>query len=371
MIQAVLAQRDLTLGASFAMVGARGPVENNGNPEVLRPAVVLLCLALLGAASARAQEQRFLRIGTGVINETDFTLGTLIASAISSPPGSRPCGEGGGCGVPGLIAVAQSSQGALSNLSAIGAHQLELGLAPADAAEWAFKGTGLFQDKGPLPNLRAIGALYHVTLHLVVRRDAGITQTGGLRGKRVSLGPADSGLLLWSRSVLEAYGLHEGDLDARLLSTDLALDQLKQGRIDAAFLLAVPPFDRLADLAEDGSIDILPIEGPPAAALRALSPVLRDAIIPEGSYPGVVGRRSLAIAVLLVADVDQPEPLIYGITRALWHDTSRALLARGLPKGASARVERALEGVTIPLHPGAARYYQEIHLTAVQGLGVR
>jgi TRAP transporter TAXI family solute receptor len=320
----------------------------------------LMCgVLLLAALAAAAQEQRFLRIATGAADDPLFALGTLIASAVSSPPGSRGCAEGGGCGVPGLIAVAQTSQGSFANVSAIGARQVELGMAQADIADWAFRGEGLFEDKGAIANLRAVAALYQVTVQVVVRRDAGVTQVAGLRGKRVSLGPADSGALLQARAILDAFGLGETDISARLLSADLALDALRDNKIDALFLFAVAPNDRVAELAEHLPIDVLPIDGPQAAALRAQTPVLRDTTIPAGVYPGVVARRSLGIATLLVASADLDVNLVYGITKSLWHDTSRALLARGLPRGAQLKLDTALDGITIPLHLGAARFYQE------------
>jgi TRAP transporter TAXI family solute receptor len=322
---------------------------------------ILLCLLLSAGVvfGAAAQEQRFLRIGTGAAADTFFALGTLLASAISSPPGSRPCSEGGGCGVPGLIAVAQTSQGSFANLSAIGAKEIELGLAQADTADWAYRGIGLYHDKGAIQNLRAIAGLYQVTVQVVVRRDAGISQIAGLRGKRVSLGPADSGALLEAKAILDAYGLREADLQARLLPGDLAIDVLRDGKIDALFLFGVPPNDKLAELAEDGTVDVLPIDGPQAAALRAVNPVLREAVLAEGTYPGIPARRSLGIATVLVASADLDANLAYGITRALWHDTSRTLLARGLPRGTALRMEQALDGITVPFHPGAARFYQE------------
>lgn len=326
---------------------------------------ILLCLlCVLATAPAQAQEQRFLRIATGSASDIYFALGSLIASAISSPPGSRPCGEGGGCGVPGLIAVAQTSQGSFANLSAIGSKQVEMGIAQADVADWAYAGTGLFRDKGALANLRAVAALYQVTIQLVVRRDALITQVAGLRGKRVSLGPADSGPLLEARAILDAHGLREADIDARLLPAELAIEQLRDGRIDALFLFSVPPNDRVADLAEDGVVDVLPIEGPPAAALRALHPVLRDAQLPAGVYPGVVARRTLGIATLLVCGAEVDENLVHALTKALWHESAKALLARGLPRGTVMRAELALDGVTIPVHPGAARFYREAGIGA-------
>ena len=90
--------------------------------------------------------------------------------------------------MPGLVAVAQSTQGSVENVEAIASGALESALVQADIVYWAYHGTGLFQDQGPLGNLRAIANLFPSTVHIVVRGDSFITDIAELRGKRISLG---------------------------------------------------------------------------------------------------------------------------------------------------------------------------------------
>ena len=153
-----------------------------------------LLLAAFFLRPGFAQEMTFFRIGTGSTGGTYFPIGGLIANAISNPPGARPCDRGGSCGPMGLIAVAQSTDGSIANVEAIRAGRLESGLAQADIAYWAYKGLRVFKGKGKqVEKLRAIANLYPEAVHVVVRRDAKIAKIADLRGKRVSLGPRDSG----------------------------------------------------------------------------------------------------------------------------------------------------------------------------------
>src|SRR5258706_15326412 len=166
------------------------------------------CLALLAGATllpvravAAAEDIRFFRIGTGPTGASYFPVGGMLATIISNPPGSRPCDVGGSCGVPGLIAVAQTSQGSVDNVEAVGNGQLDSGLCQADVAFWAYSRAHPFQSKGPLGNLRAIANLFQESLHVVVRRESGIRSATDLKGKRVSLGEQSSGTLVTARQL--------------------------------------------------------------------------------------------------------------------------------------------------------------------------
>ena len=107
-------------------------------------AAAIACMTLAGGA-ATAQEMKFGRIGTGVAGGTDFPIGCLIANAISSPPGSRSCDKGGTCGLPGLVAIAVSTNASVANMNAIHAGQLDAGLAGAQSVTQGYEGTGKFK----------------------------------------------------------------------------------------------------------------------------------------------------------------------------------------------------------------------------------
>ncbi|HZT51171.1 MAG TPA: TAXI family TRAP transporter solute-binding subunit, partial [Stellaceae bacterium] len=223
--------------------------------------------ALLGAARA-ADDLRFFRIGTAATSGTYFQIGGVLASAISKPPGTRDCEHGGSCGVPGLVAVAQATQGSIENLLAVGAGQMESAFAQSDLAFWAYSGKGLpapprcrapgepapsglqlLKNRGPMPSLRHIAALFPEVVQIVVRDDGPIRGLRDLRGKRVSLGEAASGTIVDARLVLEAAGLSECDLKPHYLRLARAVEALQNGEIDALFLVAGAPVPALAEIA--------------------------------------------------------------------------------------------------------------------------
>src|SRR5438046_639553 len=157
----------------------------------------LVCASLFFATSlgavALAQEPRCFRIGTAASGGSVFEVGGLVASAISSPADGPPCGRGGSCGVRGLVAVAQATPGSIENLRLVNSGQLESGFAQADLAGWAYTGSNLFTEAGPLNRLRAIASLFPEAAHLVVRADSPIHALADLAGKTVAVGEPGSG----------------------------------------------------------------------------------------------------------------------------------------------------------------------------------
>jgi TRAP transporter TAXI family solute receptor len=335
-------------------------------------AVVLVAataLSFLPAPTPKAadEEIRYFRIGTGATGASYFTIGAVIANAISNPPGSRDCERGGSCGVPGLIAVAQTTEGSVANIQAIAAGTLESGLSQADIAYWAYTGERGFKESGANPDLRAIANLYQEGLHIIVRADSDIASVVDLKGKRVAIGEKGSGSLVTSRLVLDAYGLSEKKIKPEYLAISPAVDRLRDGQLDAIMIVGGSPLPAVVDLAELLPIRLLPIDGEPAQKLRESYPFLTVDVIPAGSYRGVPGVVTLGVGALWVVSADLDEELVYGITRALWHKSTRKLLDEGSPLGRKIRVETALNGVPIPLHPGAERFYGELNQAPPEG----
>ncbi len=307
-----------------------------------------------------AQETTYFRIGTGSTGETRFAVGGLIANAISNPPGSRECDKGGSCGVPGLIAVAQSTNGAGANVDALGDEGLEAALVHADIAYWALRGIGPYKNKGPVTNLRAIAALYPDTLHLVAGDGASISKVEDLKGKRVSLGEKNSGTLFDARLILAAYGLRERNLQPRYLAPAAAAEALAKGEIDAFFIVDGQPSPIVAELAKTTPISLVAIDGPKAAKLCDEQPFLLPGMVPAATYAGIdTAVPTLNLPVMLLVRAELPHDLVYGITRALWHPSTQELLSQGNPRGRLVQPDAETERLGIPLHPGAAAYYSE------------
>ncbi len=121
------------------------------------------------SSAAEAQDMKFWRIGTGGAGGTYYPIGGLIANAISNPPGSRPCDKGGSCGVPGLVAIAVSTNASVANVNAIDAGQLDAGLAGAQSVTQGYNGEGKFEGNAK-KNIRIIANLYPEDMHSSLRK---------------------------------------------------------------------------------------------------------------------------------------------------------------------------------------------------------
>ena len=209
----------------------------------------------------RAQELTFFTIGTGGTSATYYPVGGVIANAISKPPGSRECGDGGSCGVDGLIASAVSSRGSVDNINAIVSGLRDSGFAQSDVAYWAYTGTGIMEGSEPATDLRTIAALFEEHIHLVALADSGIDGVADLAGKRVSLDEPGSGTYVDANLILAAGGLSQDDITVEALKGSAAAEALRNGQIDAFFLVAGYPTGAIVELASSADIKIVPIDG--------------------------------------------------------------------------------------------------------------
>lgn len=328
--------------------------------KLLSFVLMLGMICCLGTASA--QEMTFFRIGTGGTGGTYYPIGGLISHCISNPPGSRPCEEGGSCGVPGLVAIAQSANGSVANINSIKSGVLEAGFSQSDVAYWAYTGTGIFKEKGAVEDLRALANLYPETIHLVARKGAGIKSVKDLKGKRVSLDEPGSGTLVDARIILEAYGLTEKDIKADYIKPNPAIEKIKDNQMDAFFIVAGYPTGAVVELTSSIGAELIPINGPEADAIIEKYGFFAKDIVPAETYEGIGETESLSVGAQLIVSSKVDEKLVYDITKALWNDKSRKLLDKGHAKGKVITKETALDGVGIPLHPGAEKYYKEAGL---------
>lgn len=320
---------------------------------------MFLGLWCVGVASGHAQDMRFFRIGTGSISGVYFPVGGLLASAISNPSGDKLCGRGGSCGVPGLVAVAQATRGSVANVRGIRAGRLESGLVQADIAFFAANGKGAFAGKKAAPGLRAIANLYAEAVQVVVRRGSSIRGIGDLRGKKVSLDLLGSGTRAIALRVLNGYGITPDDLRQVNSQIGPAMDRLRSRRIDAFFFVGGFPAPALTRLSGVAPVRLLPIRGERAQAIRESDPFLASVRIPADTYGQGKAVTTLAVGALWLVSDKIDGDTVYGITRALWHASTRTILDQGPVATRQIRLENALKGVAVPLHGGAARFYRE------------
>jgi uncharacterized protein len=310
---------------------------------------VLAVAAALALAGTAAQAQQFFRIGTGGTAGTYYPVGGMIANAISQP------GK--------IVATAQASNGSVANVNGIAGGSMESGFSQADVATWAQKGTGLYEGKPNVPGLRLIANLYPESVHVVVRKGAGIKTVADLKGKRVALDEPGSGTLVNARAILAAYGLKESDIKPEYIKPNQAGDKLKDGSLDAFFFTGGAPAGAIAELASGGAgIDILPIDGAAAETLRKSSPFFAPDVIAADTYKGVGAVNTLAVGAQWVTSDKADANVVYEITKALFSAPAQAQLAAGHAKGKFITKENAVKGAGIPFHPGAERFYKEAGL---------
>src|SRR5215469_16748052 len=249
---------------------------------------VFIVLGLLWRTTpAGAQETRFFRIGAAATAGSFFEIGGVLASAISKPADSLPCEEGGSCGVPGLVAVAEATRGSVENLRMVASHQIESGIAQSDVVSWAFTGTGIFADGGPIKKLRAIASLFPESLHVVVGAAGPIQTLADLKGRHISLGQTGSGTLADARIVLAASGLAEQDLSAEYLRSGTAAANLSEGTLEGFFLIGGVPIPAIRALAATRPIRLIPIPDDVLSKMQEKYGPYDRSIIPADTYPGV------------------------------------------------------------------------------------
>ena len=308
---------------------------------------ILLAAGALALAATTAQAQQFFRIGTGGTAGTYFPVGGMVANVISQP------GK--------LAATAQSSAGSVANVNAIASGAIESGFSQADVASWSYTATGVWQGRPAVSSLRLIANLYPESVHIVARKGAGIRSVADLKGKRVALDEPGSGTLLNARSILAAYGLKDADLRAEYIKPNQAGDKLKDGALDAFFFTGGAPAGAIAELASAGAgIELVPIEGAQADAIRKASGFFAPDVIPADTYKGLPAVKTLAVGAQWVTSDKADANVVYEIVKRLYSADGQKAMGAGHAKGKYITKENAVQGAGIPFHPGAERFYKEV-----------
>jgi hypothetical protein len=205
-----------------------------------------------------------------------------------------------------------------------------------------------------------IANLYPESIHLVVKKASGIKSVADLKGKRVALDEPGSGTLINARMVLAAYGVKESDLKPEYIKPNQAGDKLKDGALDAFFFVGGAPAGAIAELASSGTgIELVPLTGPQADGLRMANPYFAVDTIAANTYKDVPAVQTLAVGAQLVTNAKVDAETVYQVTKALYSDAAQKALAAGHAKGKFITLQNAVQGVGIPFHPGAERFYKE------------
>jgi len=310
----------------------------------LRTAVVVL--AALAAVGCAARKERPFTIASGQQGGTYYPLAGTVARLSEQAPGG------------GVKMTVASTGGSVANARALAEDDADLALVQNDVAYYAMTGTGLTPFKGKaVANLRGVASLYSEFVQILTTPASGIRTVSDLRGKRVILGPADSGTEQNALQVLEVHGLRPGDVVAQRLDVEAAALALRNGQADAMFFTGAAGAQVVRDALAAGAA-LVPVDAERVAALRRTYRAYWTDQLPANSYPGQTAALSTpSLRVLLVARDDVPDDTVYRVTRLLFDNVAQ--LNQVAPGTAGLTPEMGLTMMTLPLHPGALRYYKE------------
>lgn len=317
---------------------------------LLQATVLLVSFSACGASEtentgAQAVENpAIMNMGTGDHDGSYYTFGTLLSGYMS---------EASDINVDVI-----STEGSVANINGINEGIYQLGLAQADVMSYAWDGIRSFAKDGEVKSFRAIGGLYEEALQIVTL-DETIRHVEDLRDKTVSIGAENSGVALNAMNILDVYGLRTGDdIQTVNLSFGDSIAAMKAGTVDAAFIVSGAPTNAVAELAAEGEVYLVNIDGEKADELIARYPYYNKHVILSGTYAGLDQDTStVSVQATMIVSADVSEEDVYNMTAGIYENTESisAVLSRGIQMS----VENATTGVSVPFHPGAAKYFAE------------
>ncbi len=307
-------------------------------------AACVCMLLILGSGISHAQVKN-IAFGTGAMSGTYYPLGVAISKTWTAAN-------------IGINVGAEATGGSVENVRHIKNKTMEVGFVESLIADWGYTGQEMFKGS-KAANIRGLISLYPNTIQTVVKADSGIKSYTDLKGKRVSCGIQGSSSVLAMKIVLETYGIPFSEIKAQYLSYGPAMELLKDGQVDAVLVDAGAPNSAIIDVSTQHKIRILSIDRVNIGKIVQKYPYFSSAtVIPKGTYKGVdedvVTTGSLA--TLCIA-AEMPEELVYKMIKTLID--KRDEVAKVHEKGKSIDLKTAVNGFSIPLHPGALKYYKE------------
>lgn len=305
-------------------------------------------MVALVAAPALAADRVFFAIATGGTGGTYYPLGGMLAQLLSNTvtiDGKK------------LSATAETSNASVANATLLGRAEIESAFVAADILDAGYKGIKQFEGK-KMVNLRALGSLYPETVQLVVRAGANINTFADIKGKSISSGSPGSGQWQLLGDLLEAHGIKREEIKEDYSSFAQSVEKIKDDNLDASLITAGAPTASIVELANAHEIRILPLAGPAIDKLQSVSPYYAKTILPANTYKGQPDAvPTIAVRAIWATNDKLDNEMAYQLVKALYENTET--LGKVHVMGKQISLQTALESVSIPLHPGAERYFKE------------
>jgi uncharacterized protein len=308
--------------------------------SALRLAAVGVALTL---APAAAKAEQFINVLTGGTSGVYYPIGVAL---------SKIYGEK----IPGARTQVQATKASVENLNLLQQGKGELALALGDSVKFAWEGNEEVGFKTPLSKLRGIAAVYPNYIQIAATADSGVKTLADLKGKSLSVGAPKSGTELNARAILGAAGMGYGDLGkTEYLPFAESVELLKNRQLDATLQSAGLGVASIKDLATSLPTTIVAV---PAEVVEKLGAPYIAATIPAGTYEGQTEDVPTAAVVnFLITHEDVSEETAYQMTKLMFENLPELVAAHAAARAIS--LEGALNGMPVPLHPGAERFYRE------------
>lgn len=284
----------------------------------------------------------YINIGTGGTAGTYYPLGGAFAEIWNS-------------NIAGVNATAESTGASVANVNMLQKGDLDVAIIQNDVASYAENGVELFENK--VDNIRGMATLYSEPIQCITT-DSSVKTMADLKGKKVAIGAIGSGVYCNAVQILEAAGITEKDYKPQYLSFAEAATGLRDRQIDAAFIVAGVPTSAIVDLATQRDVKIVNIDKDLADKLKAKYSYYTDYSIPGGTYSTQKeDSQTLTVQSMLVVSSKLSEDMVYNMLKSMYENTDRIKAAHKV--GEFIKEETGLQGMSITLHPGAAKYFNE------------
>ena len=302
--------------------------------------ITVMALTLVACGGSGASK---MTMGTGGTAGTYYGYGGVLGQYIKNNAG--------------IDVTVVSTDGSKANIQGIAAGDYQLGTVQSDVMAYAWDGSRSFEAEGKVDSFRTVAGLYAEAIQLVTMNPE-IKSVADLAGKSVSIGAPGSGVYFNAVDVLEAAGLTEADIKPQYLSFADSTDGLKDGKIDAAFIVAGPPTPAITELCTTNDAYLVPIDGDVSKKLMETCPFYTEHVIPAGTYEGQdADVTTVTVKATLIVSASASEDDVYKLTAAIFDNIDAITAENG--KGAELSIENATSGMTVPFHAGAAKYFAE------------
>ena len=317
---------------------------------LLLVAVFVLSLTACGSNETEKDQEKKptkMTMGTGGTAGTYYGYGGVLGQYIKNKAG--------------IEVTVVPSDGSKDNIQQIDTNNYQLGTVQSDVMSYAWEGTRAFKEEGEINSFRVVAGLYAEAVQLITM-DKNIKSVKDLKGKSVSIGAPGSGVYFNAVDVLEAAGLSEKDIKPQYLSFADSTDGLKDGKIDAAFIVAGAPTPAITELCTTNQAYLVPIDGDLSKKIMDSCPFYTEYVIPAKTYPGQdKDVTTVTVKATLIVSASASEDDVYKLTAAIF-DNIKDITAENA-KGAELSLENATSGMTVPFHAGAAKYFKEKGIT--------